>query len=198
MSRRPRMILQHWVGMFGMTEVAFVVAVGQPCSDFSHVALPDWLTAQRTERLRPGCPAIHQDEPHVLRPCSSRGTEQPRPFVRSIRPAHAAVPKIAKNTPASILRRLDCMPRVFDGHILRFRIFRRLPRRRVRDASLAGHQQGGPWSRTQVPNVQAKCRKSIRSGMLLRSVSLETTLQRSQHLANADVASSARERGRRT
>src|SRR6266699_423163 len=45
-------------------------AVGEPRRKFSQVALPDWLTAQRTERLRAGCPAIHQDEFHMPPPHS--------------------------------------------------------------------------------------------------------------------------------
>ena len=47
-------------------DVTIVIAVGEPRCDFSQVALSDWLTAQCTKRLRPGCPAIHHDEFHVL------------------------------------------------------------------------------------------------------------------------------------
>jgi hypothetical protein len=50
-----------------------VVAVREPCSDFSQVPPPDRLTAQRTEKIRAGCPAIHQDEFHV---CCAVGAEQ--------------------------------------------------------------------------------------------------------------------------
>ena len=53
-----------------MTGVALVIAVGEPRCKFSQVALPDWLAAQRTERLRAGCPAIHQDEFHMPPPRS--------------------------------------------------------------------------------------------------------------------------------
>src|SRR5262249_34120002 len=42
-----------------VTGVALVIAIGEPRRKFSQVALSDWLTAQRTERLRAGCPAIH-------------------------------------------------------------------------------------------------------------------------------------------
>jgi hypothetical protein len=36
------------------TDVALVIAVGEPCRDFSQVAPPDWLTAKRTERFGRG------------------------------------------------------------------------------------------------------------------------------------------------
>jgi hypothetical protein len=49
-------------------DVTIVIAVGEPRCDFSQVALSDWLTAQCTKRLRPGCPAIHHDEFHVPPP----------------------------------------------------------------------------------------------------------------------------------
>jgi hypothetical protein len=55
-------------GNIAVIDVAIVIAVGEPRCDFSQVALSDWLTAQRTERLRPGCPAIHHDEFHVPPP----------------------------------------------------------------------------------------------------------------------------------
>jgi hypothetical protein len=58
------MLLERWDGKPAVTGVALVIAVGEPRRKFSQVALPDWLTAQRTERLRAGCPAIHQDEFH--------------------------------------------------------------------------------------------------------------------------------------
>ena len=51
-----------------MISVAIMIAVGERCPDFSQIARPDWLTAQRTERLRAGRPAIHQDESHVALP----------------------------------------------------------------------------------------------------------------------------------
>ena len=51
-----------------MIDVALVIAVEEPRHDVSQIALPDWLTAQPTERLRAGCPAIHQDEFHVASP----------------------------------------------------------------------------------------------------------------------------------
>jgi hypothetical protein len=59
---------------FAVTDVAIVIAVGQPRCDFSQVALPDWLTAYGTERLRPGCPAIHQDEFHMPSPNEKQNT----------------------------------------------------------------------------------------------------------------------------
>jgi hypothetical protein len=48
--------------------VAIMIAVKQPCSDLSQIARPDWLTAQPTERLRAGSPAIHPNEIHVHSP----------------------------------------------------------------------------------------------------------------------------------
>jgi hypothetical protein len=62
------MISEGRGGKSSVTDVALVIAVGEPCCDFSQVALPDRLTAQRTERLRAGCPAIDQDEFHVSPP----------------------------------------------------------------------------------------------------------------------------------
>jgi hypothetical protein len=56
------MLLERWDAKLAVTGVALVLAVGEPRRKFSQVALLDWLTAQRTERLRAGCPAIHQDE----------------------------------------------------------------------------------------------------------------------------------------
>jgi hypothetical protein len=64
------MLLKRWDGNLAVTGVALVIAVGEPRCKFSQVALPDWLTAQRTERLRAGCPAIHQDEFHMPPPRS--------------------------------------------------------------------------------------------------------------------------------
>src|SRR6266481_6113802 len=65
------MLLERWGGNLAVTGVALAIAVGEPRCKFSQVALPDRLTAQRTERLRAGCPAIHQDELHM-------------PFLRSV------------------------------------------------------------------------------------------------------------------
>src|SRR6266581_8577747 len=59
------MLLDRWDGSLAVTGVALVAAVGEPRCKFSQIALPDCLTAQRTERLRAGCPAIHQDEFHM-------------------------------------------------------------------------------------------------------------------------------------
>ena len=55
-------------GSLAVIGVAPVIAVEEPRHDVSQVALPDRLTAQRTERLRAGCPAVHQDEFHVASP----------------------------------------------------------------------------------------------------------------------------------
>jgi hypothetical protein len=62
------MIWERYEGSITVIEVAPLVAVGQPRSDFPQIALSDGLTAQRTERLRSGCPAIHYDEFHVSPP----------------------------------------------------------------------------------------------------------------------------------
>src|SRR5215472_13129472 len=64
------MLLERWDAKLAVTGVALVIAVGEPSRKFSQVALPDWLTAQRTERLRAGRPAIHQDEFHMPPPRS--------------------------------------------------------------------------------------------------------------------------------
>ena len=64
------MLLERWDGKPAVTGVALVIAVGDPRCKFSQVALPDWLTAQRTERLRAGCPAIYQDKFHMPPPRS--------------------------------------------------------------------------------------------------------------------------------
>jgi hypothetical protein len=62
------MILESHDGSITVIDVALLAAVGVPRCDLSQVALSDRLTAQRTERLRPWCPAIHDDEFHVSPP----------------------------------------------------------------------------------------------------------------------------------
>src|SRR5262245_19697689 len=57
-----------------MTEVALVIAVGETRCQLAQVAPLDWLAAQRAERLRPGCPAIDQDEFHVPPPNAKQNT----------------------------------------------------------------------------------------------------------------------------
>src|SRR6516165_2616834 len=64
------MLLERWDEKLAVSGVALVIAVGEPRRKLSQVALPDWLTAQRTERLRAGCPAIHQDKFHMPPPRS--------------------------------------------------------------------------------------------------------------------------------
>src|SRR6516165_1966197 len=59
------MLLERWDAKLAVTGVALVIAVGEPRRKLSQVALLDWLAAQRTERLRAGCPAIHQYEFHM-------------------------------------------------------------------------------------------------------------------------------------
>jgi hypothetical protein len=62
------MIFENQDGIFAVIGVALVIAVGEPCPDFSQITRPDWLTAQHTERLRAGRSAIHQDEIHGVVP----------------------------------------------------------------------------------------------------------------------------------
>src|SRR4029077_10630989 len=66
------MLLERQGGNLAVTGVTLVIAVGEPRCKFSQIALPDCLTAQRTERLRPGGPAIHQDKFHMPPPRSVR------------------------------------------------------------------------------------------------------------------------------
>src|SRR3981081_4680436 len=61
-------------GRFAVIGVATMIAVGEPRPDFSQIARPDWLTAQHTERLRAGRPAIHQNESHVAPPSAKQNT----------------------------------------------------------------------------------------------------------------------------
>src|SRR5882672_3170483 len=49
-----------------------MIAVGEPCCEFSQVALADRLTAHGAERPWPGRPAVHQYEFH----CPSPNEEQ--------------------------------------------------------------------------------------------------------------------------
>jgi hypothetical protein len=60
------MIFESQDGHFAVIGVAIMIAVGEPCPDFSQIGRPDWLTAEHTERLRAGRPAIDQDESHVV------------------------------------------------------------------------------------------------------------------------------------
>ena len=60
------MLLEREGGNLAVTGVALVIAVGESRCKFSQVALSNCLTAQRTERLRAGCPAIHQHEFYML------------------------------------------------------------------------------------------------------------------------------------
>jgi hypothetical protein len=62
------MIFDSQHGAFAVFGVAFIITVGDPRLDFSQIARPDRLAAQRTEGLRAGRPAIHQQESHVAPP----------------------------------------------------------------------------------------------------------------------------------
>jgi len=53
------MIFDSQHGAFAVFGVAAMIAVGEPRLDFSQIAQPDWLAAQRAERLQAGRPAIH-------------------------------------------------------------------------------------------------------------------------------------------
>ena len=61
------MIFENQHSLFAVIGVAIMIAVGEPCPDFSQIARADWLTAQHTESLRAGRRAIRQDESHVAR-----------------------------------------------------------------------------------------------------------------------------------
>jgi hypothetical protein len=69
-----RMILECRDGSFPVADVALAIAVGEPCCDLSQITPRDWLTAQRTERLRNGCPAIHHYEFHLPPPHQGHDT----------------------------------------------------------------------------------------------------------------------------
>ena len=45
-----------------MPDVARVVTVREPGSDFPQVGFPNRLTAERTEALQPRCPPVDQNE----------------------------------------------------------------------------------------------------------------------------------------
>jgi hypothetical protein len=62
------MIFESQDGAFAVFGVAFIITIGEPRPDFSQIARPDRLTAQHTQRLRTGRPAIHQYESHVAPP----------------------------------------------------------------------------------------------------------------------------------
>jgi hypothetical protein len=84
-------------GKFLTTDVALVIAVGEPCRDFSQVITSDWLTTKRTERLRARRPAIHQDKFHLPPPYAPF-------FSRLLLPvgSHGS----GENTPPNVLRAL--------------------------------------------------------------------------------------------
>ncbi len=69
-----RMIFESRDGAFTVLGVAFVITIGEPRLDFPQIARPDRLTAQCTERLPAGRPAIDQDESHVAPPNAKENT----------------------------------------------------------------------------------------------------------------------------
>ena len=68
------MIFENQHSLFAVIGVAIMIAVGEPCPDFSQIAGPDWVTAQHADRLRAGRCAIHQDESHVAPPNAKQNT----------------------------------------------------------------------------------------------------------------------------
>jgi hypothetical protein len=68
------MIFESQDSAFAVFGVAFIITVGEPRPDFSQITRRDRLTAQHTERLRAGRPAIHQDESHVAPPNAKQDT----------------------------------------------------------------------------------------------------------------------------
>ena len=68
------MIFENKDGALAVFGVAIMIAVGEPCVDFSQIARPDRLTAQNTESLRAGRPAIDQYESHVAPPKAKQNT----------------------------------------------------------------------------------------------------------------------------
>lgn len=57
-----------------MSDVALVIAVGEPRCNISQVDLPEWHAALRTERRWSRYPAVHQDESHVPLPNEKQNT----------------------------------------------------------------------------------------------------------------------------
>ena len=62
------MVLECGARDFAVSDVALVIAVEEQRLELSQVTLLDWLTAQRTARLRARCSAVHEDEFHVPPP----------------------------------------------------------------------------------------------------------------------------------
>jgi hypothetical protein len=60
---------------FTVIGVAIWIAVREPRCDLSQIARTDLLTAQRTQRLLAGHPAIHQDESHMAPPNAKQRME---------------------------------------------------------------------------------------------------------------------------
>src|SRR5258708_18178281 len=90
------MILECGKLHLAIAEVTVVIAVGEPCCEFSQVALSDRLTTQGTERLWPGSPAVDQDEFHVPPPDEKQisrhlacTTALPRQNFSAPNPAHS-------------------------------------------------------------------------------------------------------------
>ena len=68
------MFFEHEDGTFAVFGVAIMIAIGEPRIDFSQIVRRDRLTAQHTESLRAGRPAVHQYESHVAPPNAKQNT----------------------------------------------------------------------------------------------------------------------------
>src|SRR5882757_2911877 len=106
------MILECGKLHLAIAEVTVVIAVGEPCCEFSQVALSDRLTTQGTERLWPGSPAVDQDEFHVPPPnekqisrhvaCTSAWVRQNFSAVNPADSSRSAVLSQTKGLPSTI------------------------------------------------------------------------------------------------
>jgi hypothetical protein len=83
-------------GALAVFGIAFIITVAEPRVDFPQIARPDRLTAQRTEGLAAGRPAIDHDESHVELPNAKRNAagfspRLPSGDVKSVQPSAVAV-----------------------------------------------------------------------------------------------------------
>jgi hypothetical protein len=97
---------------FAIAEVTVVTAVGEPCCEFTQIALRNRLTAQGTEGLWPGRPAIDQDEFHIPPSnekqskrhlaCTSAWAHQSFSAVKPVESSRSVMPPQTKGTPLTI------------------------------------------------------------------------------------------------
>jgi hypothetical protein len=97
-------------GKFLTTDVALVIAVGEPCRDFSQVITSDWLTTKRTERLRARRPVIHQDKFHLPPPSTEFFQDHGSSSPHSLRLMYFARGKMALRGLRSLARRCVDFP----------------------------------------------------------------------------------------